>query len=37
MEIIKFIFSGFWIFLGVIIFLALIFDGILEIIKAFKK
>lgn len=37
MEILKFIFSGFWVFLGIIIFLALIFDGIIEIIKTFKK
>lgn len=37
MEFIKFIFSSFWVFIGFIIILDLIFDFIKVIIKMHKK
>lgn len=37
MEFIKFIFSSFWVFIGFIIILDLVFDFIKSIIKIHKK
>lgn len=37
MELIKFIFSSFWIFFGNLILVGVILEGIAEIIKAFRK
>jgi len=37
LEILKFIFSNFWIWLGVIIIIAVICDGIAKIIVAVRK
>jgi len=36
-EILEFVFSSFWIFIGVAILIAIIFDGIADIIRAFKR
>lgn len=37
LEILQFIFSGFWNFIGVTILIATIMDGIVEIVKAVKR
>ncbi len=37
LELVKFIFSGFWTWLGFIILAYAVFNGILEIIKACKR
>jgi len=36
-ELLEYIFSSFWIFLGTVILISVIVDGIVEIIKSFKK
>ncbi len=37
MEAMRFIFSGFWIWLGVLILVCGILNGVAEIVKAFRK
>lgn len=36
MEIVKFIFSSFWTFLGSVIFIGVIFEGLAQVIKAIR-
>lgn len=37
MEVITFIFSSFWIFIGTACLLGIVLDGIANIVKAFRK
>ncbi len=37
LDTLKYIFSDFWIFFGMLVFMLVIFNGITEIINAFKK
>ncbi len=37
MEVMKFIFSGFWIWLGALILVCRTLNGVVEIVKAFRK
>lgn len=37
MEVMKFIFSGFWIWLGTLILVCGTLNGVAEIVKAFRK
>lgn len=37
MELIQFIFSSFWVFLGMLVLIYVILEGIADIIKAFHK
>ena len=36
MSVLEFIFSGFWVFVGVLILAGTVFDGIAKIVKAFR-
>ena len=37
MEVIQYILGDLWHFIGVIIILWVIFDGIIDVVRAFKK
>ncbi len=37
LELLKFIFSSFWTWMGVVILTYAVFDGIAEIIRAFRR
>jgi hypothetical protein len=37
MSILEFIFSGFWVFVGVMILISAVFSGIADVVKAFRK
>jgi hypothetical protein len=37
MDALKFIFSSFWVFIGLVILIAVILEGIADIVKQFKR
>jgi hypothetical protein len=37
MELLKFVFTDIWHFVGTVFIIGIILDGIAEIVKAFKK